>query len=513
MSVLDRLASPLFTMTHWKWIAFFIIVLLSLRLFLALTHGPHLGIDGGAYILSALEVQGKDSTTVGFGRPPLAPGWLLVPFIELWGMNVGYKIWTVVFSVLPLLPVYLLTRTLVNKSAAIFALAFFSVDMMQMEMMVTGSFPLIAFTFLGLALWSIFNLAEGWSPKHFWVLVLSIGLIPYINQTTAGIAAIVIPLSLVSLFISVRREKGKQKAGPFQVNLIFFILPALLLGSLLALGSLPWYLANLPGNGELRFPGPLIIPVQLYDPALLLQAPLVVFLVVCLWRTTNDFRIRALTVLIGVLGFMILFLSYDEAVINLLFRPRYFLGILIYPAIAYLLCRTFPLLPSFKEEWPTVVPMVACWLALLWGQVVIFDLQTNFKDMIFPETAKVLQIAKSEHPDKGIITNAYSLSHWVAAVNQVDSPNTWSLEPSPYYAETDRHVRCLLGWIEGCDPGQSASDLDVKYILIDERMPDEIRSAPVYGALSEDEWGEMPNVPWLTLRKAYGTVKLWEIEF
>jgi hypothetical protein len=509
----DRLALPFFKIKHWQWAIFFVATLLALRLFLALTHEPHLGIDGGAYILSALEVQGRESTSVGFARPPLGPGWLLAPFINLMGLDNGLKVWTALFSVLPLLPVYLLTRTLVNKSAAIFAVAFMSVDMMQMEMMVTGSLPLIGFTLIGLAIYAMIHMAEyRFSHRHFWLLVISVGLLPYVNQTAAGMAVIILPVTWVALFYFVSKEKGGMIGGPFQVNLVMYVLPAAFLGGLLALGALPWYLANAPGNSELRYPGPLLLLVKFPDPALVLQFPIVVMLVYLLFNATSDYKIRALALVMGMLGVMILFMSYDEAVINILFRSRYFLSLLVYPCIAFLLCRTWPIFETLREDWTIITPMVAVWLILLGMQVFIFNAQTNFKDMIFPETVEALQIAKSEHPGKAIITNAYSLSHWVAAINQVEAPNTWSLEPSPFYKESDLSVRCLLGWIPDCNPQQSAQALNAKYILIDERMPDDIMAAPVYGA-PDDEWVNMHNVPWLNLRSANGSVRLWEIRF
>lgn len=507
---IDRLVSLFFKVTHWQWVAFFVCFAIGLRLALAFTHENYLGIDGGAYILSALEVQGKDSTSVGFPRPPLAPGWLLVPFIELWGLDAGYKIWTALFSVLPLLPVYLLTRDLVSRPAAVFALAFFSVDMMQMEMMVTGALPQIGFTCIGIALWSIFKLCAQWSRLHFWTLVASVGILPYINQTAAGIAIIVLPISVIALMVFAQKDMGAGKAGPYQANLIFYVLPAAFLGGLLALGSLPWYLANAPGNSELRFPGPILQIVNLGDTAWM-QCALAVGLIYLLWKSTADYRIRTLTLLIGVLAFMLLWLSWDEAIINVLYRSRYFIGLLFYPGVAYLINRyIFPLASSIKQEWMVIGPMVAIWLALVAGQFVIFNLQAQLKDMVSPQTIEALKIAKQEGPEQAIITNAYSLSHWVAALNQVESPNTWSLEPSLYYIETDSHVRCLLGW-HACTPYRSKVFLNVGYMLIDERMPYEVGAPNVYGAPSEDTWANLYHVPWLKLIYSQGTVRLWEI--
>ena len=506
----EWVASFFFRVRHYQWLLLFVGTALTLRLLLSLNHPNFLGIDGGAYILSALDVQGKDATSVGFPRPPLAPGWLLVPFLEL-GYDLGYKIWTVLFSLLPIIPVYLLTRDLVNRSAAIFAVAFFTVDMMQMEMMVTGSLPLIGFTCIGMALWSLFRLSRGPTRLHLVILASSVALLPYINQTAAAIGAIVLVAATISLFLFARREEPGALIGPQQGNILRYVLPAAATGMLIGLGALPWYLTNAPGNSELRFPGPILTMVHWTDPALLLQFPIVAALIYFLRKESTDCRMKTVALLLGLLGTMMLFLSWDEAIINILFRSRYLLGILVYPAIAHLLCRTFPLLPSLRQEWATVVPMVAVWAVLLWGQVFIFNAQTNFKDMVLPETVDALSVAQAGHPDKAIITNAYSLSHWVAAMNQVEAPNTWSLEPSPFYSEEDRHVRCLLGWIEGCDPRASANALGARYLLIDDRMPEDIMAAPVYGAPTPDPWANLTQVPWLTPRYQHGSVTLWEI--
>lgn len=506
----DRFALACLRRGHWFWLSFFILSALALRLILVLTHPAYLGIDGGAYVLSALRVQGLDHTSVGFPRPPLAPGWLLVPFINSLGIDTGYKVFAATTSLLPLLPTYLLTRHLAGKGPALFAVAFLAVDISHMEMTVTGSLPLIGFTCIGLAIWAIIELSQGWSRLHFFTLVLSLGILPYINQTAAGMALYILPIFVLALFTLAHIEKGKGDAVPVQVNLIFFVLPAAALGLLIACGALPWYLANMPGNSELRYPGPLITFVQWHDPALWLHFPIAEVTAFLLWRSTKDYRLRSLALLLAVLGIVVLFLSYDEAVVNLLFRPRFFMALLVYPAIAYLLKNLWPF--KWQQDKFYISAMAVVWLYLfMWWQPSTFLTDTGFKDQILPETKAALDIAKIERPGQAIITNAYSMSHWVAALNDVESPNTWSVEPSPYYKASDEQVRCLLGWVADCSPQLAAQSLNAGYILIDTRMPDEILADPVYGRISDDEWANLPDVPWLSLRYSKKTIQLWEV--
>jgi hypothetical protein len=331
LKTLDKAADLLLSIPHPHAVVLLIALAITLRLGLALSHAPLLGIDGGAYMLSALSVQGENATHVGFPRPPLAPGWLLVPFLHFMGMDIGYKLWTVLFSIPIIAPVYLLSRELAGKSGALFALAFFSVDMMQMEMMVTGSLPLIGFALIGMAVWFMIRLAtaDGEGGPSWYILGLGgcIGALPWINQTAAAIGVIVIGVTYVALWLFISKGIDWQKAGPYQANLVAKVLPGFIIGAVLALGALPWYWANLPGNSELRFPGPVITLVRLNDPALWIVAPIAFVVAALIWGDEPDWRVKTFAVLLAVLGTMSLFLSYDEAIINILYRSRYALSL------------------------------------------------------------------------------------------------------------------------------------------------------------------------------------------
>jgi hypothetical protein len=76
----------------------------GLRLVLvALFVDGYQGVDGGAHRLSMLSVLGLEATGTDFTRPPLAPGWLLVPTTLLFGDVAGYNLFSVIFSMtLPL---------------------------------------------------------------------------------------------------------------------------------------------------------------------------------------------------------------------------------------------------------------------------------------------------------------------------------------------------------------------------------------------------------------------------
>lgn len=512
-----HLIANLFLLITHNWLATAIVLFsLFLRLTLMLLHDDYVGIDGGAYILSALDVQGEKEVSVGFPRPPLAPGWLFVPFLELWGPSLGYKLWAILASLPVLLPVYLLGRDLVNRSGGLFCLAFYSLDFMAMEMMIDGALPLLAFALLGMAVWAIYRLVEQWSRLHFFVLAAAIGLIPYINQTTTGLAAILLPILLLATWKWLRKDKG-EPAPIFQANIIFHILPAMLLGTLLSLGALPWYLANMPGNDELRFPGPILFPVSPLDTSVF-QAILV--LALCCWLYNRgrqeelerpDYRLKSAGVLLAIMGVMALFVSYDEAVINIIFRARWLMALLVYPIIAWFLCLYWPL-DKWRKDWPIYSALIAAFAVLVGVYVWGFNDHAKFKDQALPETVAALEIAAQERPGMAIITNFYSLSHWVAALNGVESPNVWALEPSPKYQEEDRLVRCLFGWVSVCDVELAAQELNAGYLLVDARFPELDMGQRAYGAIREKEpWRDMDKQPWLTLRYQEGKASLWEV--
>ncbi len=377
-----------------------VLAALALRLAITLGHDGFLGVDGGAYLLSRNAVLGDEPTGAGFPRPPLAPGWLLVPFTELFGDDIGYKLWSVAASLLPVLPVYLLARRLEHghsPALALFAAGFLSLDLLHAEMLVTGALPLIGFALLGMCWWAMGRLAERWSWRDAGVLAGCLGLIPWVNQTTAGLALITIPVYLAALIwysrgavrltgtrsdrledsgrtfrrlsspslsraalssraseTATRRahnpENRVQLPGP-QPNKtrpaipeIARIAPPLLLGGAIALGALPWYMQVLPVTGLLNYPGPFIYLTHVYDSAwwqLLLAWPLGIAMA---WKGPKDAPwFRALGVLTCLLGTLLVFLSTDETIINVFYRSRYLLALPFYVGISWVV---WPWLPS-----------------------------------------------------------------------------------------------------------------------------------------------------------------------
>lgn len=498
---------------------------LAARLILALSWDGYWGVDGGASILSANYVMGSEPTGAGFPKPPLAPGYTLVPFVALLGVDVGYKVWSALFAVLVLFPVYLLTRRYVGPWPAVGTALFAAVDWTWAEMFVTGSHPLIAFALMGMAWYSMAAKADQttnhWT-RHDWIIMASIGLIPWVNQTTAGLAIIILPVYFAAL-CWFRRQV-----------LIRVMVPCILAG-IIAIGALPWYMQTLPGSATLTYGGPILYwawginTVQGFVIAL----PLGIY---AIWKIP-DYRIKSLGVVLLALAGLMQWLSFDEVLINPPYRARYLLALAFYPVMAWVVFRVW--MPKVQAWWlelwldissgplraqrkeplrerggrhtiivcATILAFV--YMASVWVWVV--QEQARLSEMVTPETATILERLRDNDDSHGIATNAFSLSLWVAGLNRVPSPFLFTAHPPPAYIESDRLLRCSVGWVPDCDGRQAAGILGIQYILIDERFPFYNQLAPGNYMAPPNQWQTTANTEWLDLVYREGTTRLYEV--
>ena len=477
-------------------------------------------------------VLGDEPTGAGFPRPPLAPGWLLVPFVHYLGMDIGYKVWSSVASVLPAIPTYLLARRIGSSPpakgspppprwipAAAFAAGFILLDLLHAEMIVTGALPLIAFALLGLVWWAMGELAEDWSWSSAGVLIISLGLIPWINQTTAGLALVTIPVYGAALvgFKAKATWDTQQITGFIRYNDHFLsVIPRLAIplfaGGVIAICALPWYLQVMPGTGLLNYPGPFMYLSPWNDSSWVQVALAVPLGLYVIWRGQQPW-LRALGVLILLLAVLLPWLSTDETVINIFYRSRYLLALPWFVAITWcVFARWLPSMPPWGKTLSMALTVAA--IAIMgtgyWWQ---FNNQTKYSDMVTHETEQALEIARASGDGKSIINNSFTLALWISAINKVESPHTWTWEPPSHWTQTDRDVRCVLGWRPECNVSESIQALNAGWILIENRFPYyNLRAPGVYGAVNVPEpWASLPTTPWLDLVYSKGTTDLYRI--
>jgi len=464
-----------------------------LRLVIVLTHDGYLGVDGGAYLLQAKRLLGLELPQIDFTRAPLGPGWLLVPFIIALGDDVGFKVWQAVFSVFPILPAfYLLATRFLTPRVAMFATAFVAVDLWQVEMLVTGDLPLIGIGLLFLALWGLSG--EGTRLEHL-AVTASIGLIPYVNQTSAGLAAIAIPVLLTALCLFHRSWR------PLRWNLM-----PLASGVVIALFALPWYGDVMPGSDRLSFPGPKLF-IAPWNSGGWIQVWFALPFALAVVIGKYPKPLKALALVVAVHSCLTLFSSYDESIINIFFRSQHLVSPLLILLVAAVAVRLLPRLSRAG-----VLALAGGLFVLMGiGSFWLFYQQTFYSDMITPQMDR----ARAYMPDdseRTILTNGFMTGLWLAALEGSPTAWTFSTEPPPRFQEQYRNTQCLLGWRE-CDPHQAAEALNVEYLLIDTRFPHINHREPnLYGA-PEDTWGPTHKAAWLELVYTEGTVRLWKMAY
>jgi len=507
---------------------------LTVRLVLALSWDGYWGVDGGASLLNVNYVLGDEPTKAGFPKPPLAPGLTLAPFILTLGVDIGYKVWSALFAILPIIPVYLLTRKYVGSWPAVGTALFASVDWFWGEMFVTGAHPLVAFALIGMAWYSMAEKAEEtskhWS-RHDIIIIASIGLIPWVNQTAAGLAVIVLPVYFVALCW-------------FKRELLDRVLMPCLVAGLIAIGALPWYMQTLPGSALLTYDGPIIYWAWGINTlqGFFIALPLGVFAV---WKC-KDYRVKSLAVMLLVFAALLPWLSFDEVLINPPYRARYLLALAFYPVMAWVVFNiwiprvlrylapkdglleagTKPIEPSLaprnrKGEIHQVLIIIAALVAFVYmSSVFIYVVrdQASISAMVTPETAIALEMIRNEQQNSktaqeaGTATNSFTLSLWVAGLNKTPSPFLTTAPPPPAYVESDILLRCSFGWVDDCDGRVAAGKLGIRYLLVEERFPHYNQFAPDNYLAPENQWEVTANTEWLKLVYSAGTTRLYKVQ-
>ncbi len=476
---------------------------LAVRLILALLHEGYLGIDGGAYLLSVQQVLGQDPVGQDFTRPPLAPGWLLVPFAETLGYDIGYKVWAAIFSTAPTPVMFLLLRRLFPINTALVATLIFTFDVALVELFVTGPLPLIGFALIGLALWAVPAVLTSKPTPWAAIIVLAITgpLTASVNMTSAGIYLIAVPTYGVAA--SVMRSKNLLQG----IQGLKYVAIAGLAGGVMSLGLLPWYMDVLPGSGNLNHPGDKLFWATQGNWGWYLLISSVGWATYAFARI-HDWRTRAFAIPVLIFGLLGVVWSQDEAILNVTFRGRYLAIMLSYPICAH----------AFRSllDWFTVSPRYRAQLAGGLSVLMIvaffygFDRQTYFSDQVNADTGRLLEAIREVDPGVPIVVSNMSMQWWVSALNRVEAPAVWNQEPPPLWQSDHEQVACVLGW-QPCDVGQAVKGLGgPHFVLADTSFPE--RNQTVINIAPPDPWKVTSEAPWLNLVYSKGDVRLWRID-
>lgn len=228
---------------------------------LAYEHGGRMGIDGGTYLISRDAALGFEHDIIMHARPPLAPGFLLVPFTWLLGDDLGFRIWSVAASICITAGAYYLARGMLPAGQALAVATLVAFDFWTIEQMVNGALPAIALGLLCVVLRSLLDWSLGRaSTLGLVAMALALGLIPYVNQSVAGISVVTLPIiTAAAAWIRIRSAVPLWDGTPQLAAAITF-------GFVCALPSWPHYLGVAPGAATVAFGDGISISVTSPNP-------------------------------------------------------------------------------------------------------------------------------------------------------------------------------------------------------------------------------------------------------
>ena len=496
-STLQRSKAIALSYGQMAWLAAGLI--LAARLWMAVSHPSFLGVDVGAYLLSRNAVLGEGNWGLDFTRPPLAPGWLLVPFTTLWGDQNGYAVFQAVGGMAPYAPFWLLVRRFLSPCQAFVALLFVMVDFLLAQMFVTGVLPLIGFAWVLLLIWGLLEILDFDLFVPSMAVMVSLPMIAYTNMTAAGITAVLLPVFLVLL-----RVFGGR---PLEART--FALP-LVVGGLLAFTALPYYLGTAPAGAQTRWGGDLwaFEYVQAIWAWILLVSP---WLIAAIVTRKAPFEVKVLAVICGVCMALAMFKSADETLMNLIYRPRYLAPFLYWPILVWVACHYWP------KGWPAMkrlgLGLTAAFLCLftLMGYTQ-FHAMSRLSDQTNANVERALALIPKDAP---VITNSSSLTQLIAGRRPTMRRGYWmeSLEPPPAQKASDELVRCILGWVPGCDQAAAVEATGARYVLVESKLDIQLGRGAWWGMDSVERGMALLDES-AALRRVgqWGpTVKLWEV--
>ena len=474
---------------------------LAIRLALNLTHPGALGVDGGAYILSALRLMGEPVPSgLDFQRAILGPGYLLTPFLSLFGLDAGYKIWEAIFSTFPIIPAAaLLAYRMLPRRLALIATIFVALNPWNWEMVITGALPLIGIALIFLALWGLINITTGGGTKWDKAAVAGgIALIPYINQTSTGLAAVSIPVFVGSMCLFCQSWRPLRYA-----------LPWLTLGALLALPAILLFYGDVVfGSTRMSFPGPKIFVSPGYRASWLVffYALPIVFSTL---KLKQDPALKSLALVVFAHSALSLFNSYDEAIINIFFRSQHLATPLLMILGTWYVSRE---VAHIKNRVAVVLGVLAFAIVLAGGSAYTYQRQAYYSDMLTPDMLEAMELIPN-HQSETIITTNFMSGLWVAAYEQTPTAWLFAANPPEYWQAQYRETQCVLGWRTDCDPLTAARDINARWVLVDMRFPHITDQEPPLWGAPEDTWSPTLIAPWLDPLYAKGTVRLWRIKW
>jgi len=470
-----------------------------------LSDGAIWGSDGWHYVLHSKSLVGSELPDWLRDRPPLAPGYTLLPFIHAFGEIRAVAIYSAAVSICVVPAAYILGRGFLPTRYAIWGAALVGIMFTELTVaFLNGAVVFPAMAVLMLALRILLDWAQG-KPMTWQRLALIGGataLMPYLSQIFAGFY---VALFLICLPVSTwerGRALGVGLIGAIRSTDAYRLMTALALGGGIAVCAYPWYLDVSPlsqkipdfygGNsifGVIRliaFSNEVEgVPIRLEPliPGIHRDSISCIFFIasaVLCWRVRTPKLIPMLLISMGILSVLY---SSNETLANFNWRSHPFGEMLMLLALPYIWHR-------YCGYWQPSALTRAIFVLLVLGMATLsFYISANF-DSIPKE--------KYAAAEQGIITaqdNGYSvglflspwLSHQLYAFSDM-GPNLHiiSMSEMPIYHIANHYpdayreptnselqkacvlnIRHIIDRFAGglCEPLDAARDMQITYVV------------------------------------------------
>lgn len=498
------------------------------------------GVDTWSYILNAEALLGEPLPAFAAIRPPLAPGYSLIPLMWLFGNAAGVAIWSLIVS-LPVIPAaYYLGRGFLTPRQALCAAALVAASYNLTEAFINGAVILQALAVLLVSLRILLDWSQGepMTWQRCAVIGVATALLPWLNQTFSAIYIMAFAVCLPVAAFERRRALGIGWSGMARAQDTRWLAWALAIGGALAACALPWYLTVTPDAPLTQNPYASIGTIQFLMTSK--HEDEVRFMV-----TSIQFPHIAIAALIGFLGWIagaprvlvamiclagvsMAFHSPNEAVGNPPWRMRYVMDATALVTLPHIWHR-------YIGYWNPSLLSVAVWISGM-GVLVASSLYlaaNNSNSFMYVSNRDIVAAIRIARDDMGLtsgvtyysyvskFTHAFSdeevrpgiISEGIGGrviYNDGLRYNDYLRDPTP--AELDGY--CLLGrgfqhilerysYAYICDPIAVADRWGVDYVLTTDAL-DGFRGWPAYIAGLRD-------AEWLTLVYERDGVGIWAI--
>ena len=467
-------------------------------LFLPYFHASsgYFSTDGGTYLYSrdvvmrGLGIEAWDRAMV---RPPLAPGWALVPFLPF-GDAVGLRLWSILGIVLTIPAAYYFSRSFLTPNQSVVVAALTGFDLWIIHGFVAGALVLYAWCLLAVALRPVIDWAHGVSDKRrIAFMAAALALLPFVNQTFAGLCVIVFAVAMPMALFARYRQKLPIVRQRMWIGLAS--------GGAIALLALPWYLGVAPGSEVARYDYPWLE----LTPRIAFMSAAMICVVMLVPR--GGYAVRMLQALLCVLAVMMMFFSGDEAITNLFYRALFVAAMFYLPLLVYVAGL---LGLGRKVAVAAICVMVAA--SVYW-------VEGNTGDMDYAPDEMVRAIKWMEErtdADDFVIADNWHLSKWVQGSAEVEAMTLWHGEAGAPRAhqQMSNDGLCIVGWME-CDLAAAYGRWQPKYYLshvgLSKMMT--IHDENMIGGLPHDELLALTDeLPYTRLVFSEGVARVWELD-